>query len=90
MHYSTDPISLTGLTEGAHTFSIWLVDNNHADLDPFAGDDISFTVSDEVAVTSIYDIQFVSDPDADDASPFNGQEVTIHGVVTAEFWGSDQ
>ena len=90
MHYSIDPISLTGLTEGDHTFSIWLVDNNHADLDPFAGDDISFTVSDEVAVTSIYDIQFVSDPDADDASPFNGQEVTIHGVVTAEFWGSDQ
>ena len=40
--------------------------------------------------TAIYDIQFVADPDADDASPLNGQEVTIHGVVTAEFWGSDQ
>ena len=39
MHYSTDPISLTGLTEGDHMFSIWLVDNNHADLDPHAGDD---------------------------------------------------
>ena len=90
MHYSTDPISLTGLAEGDHTFSIWLVDNNHADLDPFVGDDISFTVSDEVAVTSIYDIQYVADPDTDDASPLNGQEVTIHGVVTAEFWGSDQ
>ena len=23
-------------------------------------------------------------------SPYNGQEVTIHGEVTAEFWGSDQ
>ena len=90
MHYSTDPIFLTGLTEGDHTFSIWLVDNNHADLDPFAGDNISFTVSDEVVVTSIYDIQYVADPDTDDASPLNGQEVTIHGVVTAEFWGSDQ
>jgi DNA/RNA endonuclease YhcR with UshA esterase domain len=41
-------------------------------------------------VTAIYDIQYVSDPDADDASPLNGQEVTISGVVTAEFWGSDQ
>ena len=40
--------------------------------------------------TAIYDIQYVSDPDTDDASPLNGQEVTINGVVTAEFWGSDQ
>jgi len=40
--------------------------------------------------TAIYDIQFVPDPDSDDASPLNGEEVTIHGVVTAEFWGSDQ
>ena len=39
--------------------------------------------------TSIYDIQYVSDPDADDASPLLEQEVTINGVVTAEFWGSD-
>ena len=41
-------------------------------------------------VTAIYDIQYVPDPDTDDASPLNGQEVTISGVVTAEFWGSDQ
>ena len=90
MHYSTDPISLTGLAEGDHTFAIRLVDNNHVDLNPFVGDDISFTVSEGALVTSIYDIQYVSDPDADDASPFNGQEVTIQGIVTAEFWGSDQ
>ncbi|GIT40907.1 MAG: hypothetical protein Ct9H300mP9_7570 [Candidatus Neomarinimicrobiota bacterium] len=32
----------------------------------------------------------MSDPETDDASPLNGQEVTISGVVTAEFWGSDQ
>ena len=90
MHYSTDPISLIGLAEGDHTFAIRLVDNNHVDLNPFVGDDISFTVSEGALVTSIYDIQYVSDPDADDASPFNGQEVTIQGIVTAEFWGSDQ
>ena len=39
--------------------------------------------------TSIYDIQYVSDPDVDDASPLVGQEVSINGIVTAEFWGSD-
>ncbi len=39
-------------------------------------------------ITSIYDIQYVSDPGTDDASPLDGQIVTISGVVTAEFWGS--
>ncbi len=38
-------------------------------------------------VTSIYDIQYVADPSTDDASPLSGQEVTITGVVTTEFWG---
>ena len=54
------------------------------------GDSIDFTISEQKTVTSIYDIQYVEDPDTDDASPLNGQEVTIHGIVTAEFWGSDQ
>jgi len=40
--------------------------------------------------TAIYDIQYVANPETDDASPLNGQEVTISGIVTAEFWGSDQ
>ena len=39
--------------------------------------------------TSIYDIQYVPDPDVDDSSPLVGQEVSINGIVTAEFWGSD-
>ena len=30
----------------------------------------------------------MSDPNTDDASPLDGQTVTISGVVTAEFWGS--
>jgi len=38
-------------------------------------------------VTSIYDIQYVADPSTDDESPLNGQEVTISGVITTEFWG---
>ena len=90
MHYSTEPISLTDLSEGNHEFLIWLVDNSHASLDPMVSDQISFTVSEGGTITSIYDIQFVSDPSSDDASPLSGQEVTIQGIVTAEFWGSDQ
>ncbi|MCH7612302.1 MAG: lamin tail domain-containing protein [Candidatus Marinimicrobia bacterium] len=39
-------------------------------------------------IIPIYDIQYVSDPATDDASPLDGQTVTISGVVTAEFWGS--
>ena len=90
MHYTTDPISVSDLSLGAHTFSLWLVDNNHNLLDPSVGDTIEFTVAEQNTVTSIYDIQYVEDPDTDDASPLNGQEVTIQGTVTAEFWGSDQ
>ena len=37
-------------------------------------------------LTPIYNIQYTTDPGGD--SPFLGQEVTIGGVVTAEFWGS--
>ena len=88
MHESTDPITLTDLTEGEYTLGLWLVDDDHQPLDPNVADTVTFTVS--LAFTAIYDIQYVADPDEDDASTLNGQEVTINGVVTAEFWGSDQ
>ena len=88
MHYSTDPIELMDLTEGEYTLGLWLVDDDHQPLDPNVADTVTFTVS--LAFTAIYDIQYVADPDEDDASTLNGQEVTINGVVTAEFWGSDQ
>ena len=39
------------------------------------------------AVVDIYDIQYTTDPSGD--SPMAGEEVTINGVVTAEFWGGD-
>ena len=39
-------------------------------------------------ITTIYEIQYVEDPAANDESPLLGQEVSIHGIVTAEFWGS--
>ncbi|MCB8954160.1 MAG: DUF11 domain-containing protein [Ardenticatenales bacterium] len=35
------------------------------------------------AAVTIYDIQMVDDPAADDASPYNGQLVLVEGVVTA-------
>ena len=63
---------------------------NHDPLNPSVEATLVFTISGQLTVTSIYDIQYVSDPDSDDESPYNGQEVTIHGEVTAEFWGSDQ
>jgi len=88
MHETTDPIELTDLTEGEYTLGLWLVDDDHQPLDPNVADTVTFTVS--LAFTAIYDIQYVADPDADDESTLNGQEVTINGVVTAEFWGSDQ
>ena len=90
MYYSTDPIVLDNLSEGEHSFHIWLVDENHDPLTPSVEATLAFTISGELTITSIYDIQYVSDPDSDDESPYNGQEVTIHGEVTAEFWGSDQ
>ena len=90
MHYSTNPILLTDLDVGAHVFHIWLVDNDHGALDPYVGDTLNFSISETGSITSIYDIQYVSDPDSDDASPLVGEVVTIQGVVTAEFWGSDQ
>ena len=88
MHYSVDPIVLDNLVEGDHSFRLWLVDSEHASLDPSVEVTVNFTTSSEVSITSIYDIQYVADPETDDASPLEGQDVTIQGIVTAEFWGS--
>lgn len=49
---------------------------------------ISVCVISGQSITPIRDIQYVANPDVDDASPLNGTVVTISGVVTAEFWGS--
>jgi len=40
----------------------------------------------QTEITKIYDIQYVPDPSSDDASPLNGQVVTIQGVVSGESW----
>jgi len=89
MQYTLDDVSLTELSEGAHTFEIWLVDDNHQPLDPNVADAVNFTISSST-ISTIWDIQYVADPSTDDASPLVDQEVTISGIVTAEFWnGSD-
>lgn len=79
--------SISAQTAGTTvTFSITAVDNegNSTTSDEFS----YLIISSGGTITSIYDIQYVSDPAANDASPLDGQEVTISGIVTAEFWGS--
>ena len=44
MKYDTDDISLTGLTEGAHSVVVSLVDNSHNALDPAVESTLNFTV----------------------------------------------
>ena len=44
MKYDTDDISLTGLTEGAHSIVVSLVDNSHNALDPAVESTLNFTV----------------------------------------------
>ena len=76
MQYTVDDIELTGLSVSAHSFIIWLVDNNHTNLDPYVADTVAFTIEEESDdITLIYDIQSGSFTD--------GTPVTIRGIVTA-------
>ena len=68
------------------TFTITAVDNE--DNSTTSNETSYLVISSGGPITAIYDIQYVSDPETDDASPLNGQTVTISGIVTAEFWGS--
>ncbi len=45
MYYTTNPIALTGLSNGNHTVITWLVDNAHQPLIPNVADTVHFTVS---------------------------------------------
>ena len=79
----TIPAQSSGTTV---TYTITAVDNSGNSTE---SDEGTYTVLPSgIVITSIYDIQYVSDPTTDDASPLDGQTVTISGVVTAEFWGS--
>ncbi len=51
---------------------------------PYSGDQAGvLTVT--VPSVSIYDIQHVNDPGTSDASPYNGEQVTVEGIVYAVF-----
>ena len=49
MVYDTNDVVLTGLANGYHTLVAWLVDNNHAALDPAIEETITFATSDGMA-----------------------------------------
>ncbi len=53
MYYTTDPITIPGLTEGTHTLRLELVDDNHAPLDPAIFDEVTFTIPTSTNVTDI-------------------------------------
>ena len=78
----TIPAQATGTTV---TFSITAVDNEDGTT---TSAESSYMVNPTGGeITAIYDIQYTTDSSGD--SPLNGQTVTISGIVTAEFWGSD-
>ena len=68
------------------TFTVTAVDNE--DNSTTSNETSYLVISSGGSITAIYDIQYVSDPETDDASPLNEQTVSISGIVTAEFWGS--
>ena len=51
--YDTNPITLNGLSAGAHTLSYTLVDNNHSTLNPSVSATISFTIT---GISNVADI----------------------------------
>jgi len=57
MYYSTDPILLPGLSEGAHEVILKLVDDSHADLVPSVADTVNFTVTLPTEVATIADLR---------------------------------
>jgi len=53
MKYDTNPITLTGLSTGAHNVHMWLVDNSHNPLSPEVNATVTFTIA---AYTDVADL----------------------------------
>ncbi|MGJ8591876.1 MAG: T9SS type A sorting domain-containing protein [Aquaticitalea sp.] len=51
--YDTNPISLTGLTDGEHTVNVELVNNNNQPLSPAQTASVTFTVTSAVQVANL-------------------------------------
>ncbi len=58
MKYDTDPITISGLTPGStHTVDMWLVDNNHNDLNPPVTASVTFEIADYIQVSTLADLR---------------------------------
>ncbi len=85
-HFTTDPISLTALSEAEHTVALELVDDSGNSLDPAVTETVTFTVQLTIPTVTIYDIQYTTETPAN--SPYVDQAVTTTGIVTAVGDGS--
>lgn len=85
---TSDDITFIDLAEGSHTVNLELVDMSDVSLDPAVTASVTFEVSMAgPSITAIYDIQYTADASGD--SPMLDETVTVEGVVTANFNGSD-
>ena len=86
MVYDTNDVELTDLSVGQHTIVAWLVDQNHAALDPAVEETITFTI---VAGVSSYPFcsSFDTDLDGWDTSIYSGNTDWLGGA-TANTSGS--
>lgn len=81
-HNTSNPISITGLTNGSHTVVLTLVDNGGNPLSPNVSANVTFTVNlAGPTITTIYDIQYTTLPNGD--SPLKDSVRTTTGIVTA-------
>jgi len=85
-YVTVSPIVITGLTAGAHTINLALVDMSNNPLSTPVNVTINITVNlSGPTYTDIYDIQYSVGGD----SPLIGQEVWVRAVVSANFNGSE-
>ena len=75
MKYDTDDISLTGLTEGAHSVVVSLVDNSHNALDPAVESTLNFTVDLPTQVSDLAGLR----------SAQEGEAITVSGEIVLTY-----
>ncbi|MGC9330420.1 MAG: T9SS type A sorting domain-containing protein, partial [Bacteroidales bacterium] len=78
---TSDPVSFTGMAEADHTVELELVDMSENPLSPAVTSSVTFTVDLTPEIIPIHDIQYSTGG----ASPYNGDVVTVKGVVAANF-----
>lgn len=72
MHFTEEPIQLTGLTSGEHTILVWLVDNDHNPLDPEVTDTSTFFIPGTSTVENVAELR---------AGSTDGSVYTLSGQV---------